>query len=1261
MVCKGGDMYAFWNGESWDQKIDNLIVTVDKATYARVQELQAAHPGKIVTGSYLNSHDSGMMMKLDKFTSLLPGSNVVFNKRIIFANEKMKLEDYATNQLNYTPEVGSTESFDELMNKLYEEEELNKILWFIGALLTNNMHLIQKFLFLYGGKGTGKGTAIKIIKMLFSGYWEPIDLAHLTGNSEFATGQVKEVPLLIDDDSDLSRIQKDTNLLKLTAHEPIPVNAKYKTTYDVIFNGLLITASNQRFKVRNIDSGITRRAVVASPTHETHDGATYQRLMGRLKYEIPHIAAKAMLLFEERGPYYYDNYVDMEMVEATDHIFAFVRDHAMLLEKDITLKQVSELYRVYLEDIGFDTNGYKRVIKSEMMRYYREFHAQKWVDGQSMKNLYVGFKKELVFPEVNVMASPVLEVSEYGLKTQPSIFDRIAADYPAQYATQQGTPKTPWDSTTTTLKDINTKELHYVRLPLNHIVIDFDMKGVDGEKDLSKNLLESTKFPPTYTEISKSGKGVHLHYIYEGDAANLEAIYEDDIEIKVFTGKQSLRRRLTQCNDLEMAHISSGLPEKERNGITMYPEVKMITWNEKKMRTAVKGNLEKKYHANTKPSVDYIKAIFEQAESVGAKYDLRDMRNAILTLAASSTNQAKYCIGVVNKINYCTIDDVVDIPMLQSNTTIVPDEDITFYDIEVYPNLFVVAWKRKGAQHKTIWYNPTPDQIEELVKKPLVGFNNRRYDNHILYARLLGEDNLSLYRQSQRIINDKDSQSGMYSGAYELSYADIYEYASKKQSLKKWEIELGIKHDEMELPWDQPVPEHLWPRVGEYCGNDVDATESVFDATEEDFTARLILTKLSGLSVNATTTQHAAKFLFGDDRRPQDKFIYADLSETFPGYSYSYGKSEYRGEDPGEGGYVHSEPGVYTDVALLDATSMHPKSLIAMNYFGPYTPRYKDLVDARVAIKHGDYDTARGAFDGALAPFLEDEEKAEALAYALKIIINIVYGMTSAKFDNKFKHTKNVDNIVAKRGALFMINLKHEVQSRGFTVAHIKTDSIKIPNATKEIIDFVFDYGKQYGYDFEHEATYSKMALVNKAVYIANYGWAEKAYKVGTWDATGSQFAEPYVFKRLFSREEVVEDDYAITNQVRSAIYMEDKFIGKIARVYASVSGREMFSVAPHPKAGQPIMKMDKASGTVKDTGEVYPDIKKGHVSGTKGRLWKLMSEYTTKDDIDMSYYDGLVKDAVDAISNVGDINAIIDPLPDADPRIAAESITLPF
>ena len=69
----------------------------------------------------------------------------------------------------------------------------------------------------------------------------------------------------------------------------------------------------------------------------------------------------------------------------------------------------------------------------------------------------------------------------------------------------------------------------------------------------------------------------------------------------------------------------------------------------------------------------------------------------------------------------------------------------------------------------------------------------------------------------------------------------------------------------------------------------------------------------------------------------------------------------------------------------------------------------------------------------------------------------------TARFDDR-----NRDNIVAKRGALFMINLKHEVESRGFMVAHIKTDSIKVPDATEEIIKFICEYGRQYGYNFVH-------------------------------------------------------------------------------------------------------------------------------------------------------------------------------------------------
>ena len=46
--------------------------------------------------------------------------------------------------------------------------------------------------------------------------------------------------------------------------------------------------------------------------------------------------------------------------------------------------------------------------------------------------------------------------------------------------------------------------------------------------------------------------------------------------------------------------------------------------------------------------------------------------------------------------------------------------------------------------------NPTPAQIEDLIKYRLVGFNCRRYDNHILYARLMGYTNEQLYNLSQK-------------------------------------------------------------------------------------------------------------------------------------------------------------------------------------------------------------------------------------------------------------------------------------------------------------------------------------------------------------------------------------------------------------------------------------------------------------------------------------------------------------------------------
>ena len=430
---------------------------------------------------------------------------------------------------------------------------------------------------------------------------------------------------------------------------------------------------------------------------------------------------------------------------------------------------------------------------------------------------------------------------------------------------------------------------------------------------------------------------------------------------------------------------------------------------------------------------------------------------------------------------------------------------------------------------------------------------------------------------------------------------------------------------ELDLPLDQPVDESDWVRVVEYCVNDVVATEAVLEDRWEDFVARQILAELSGLTVNDTTQRHTAQIIFGKEKNPQQYFVYTNLAEEFDGYSFDSGVSSYRGECPGEGGYVYSEPGCYSDVALLDVASMHPTSIEILNLFGPFTPNFSDLKNARMAIKRGDFASAREMLDGRLAPYLENEEGAEKLAYALKIVINIVYGLTSAKFPNPFMDPRNKDNIVAKRGALFMIDLKHALQDRGQPVIHIKTDSVKLPGVIQEIVDFVFEFGKKYGYDFEHEITYDKLCLVNDAVYIALKTYQEAGGCRRVWTAVGSQFQHPYVFKNLFSGEPLTFDDYCESRSViQGTMYLEKEDEGSEDR--ETLDHRRMRHLG---RTGRfvPVLQGGGTLYRVKDD-KYYA------VTATKGHQWidaeiaKGMSDL----QIDMSYFEKLRDEAIETI-----------------------------
>lgn len=415
---------------------------------------------------------------------------------------------------------------------------------------------------------------------------------------------------------------------------------------------------------------------------------------------------------------------------------------------------------------------------------------------------------------------------------------------------------------------------------------------------------------------------------------------------------------------------------------------------------------------------------------------------------------------------------------------------------------------------------------------------------------------------------------------------------------------------------------------------------------------------------------------------------------TFPGYEYIYDseaktyRNMYRGTDVGKGGYVYAEPGIYTNVALLDIASMHPNSMISLNYFGEYTQNFKNLIDARIAIKHGDFDAVRHMFGGRLAKYLDDESSADMLQKALKLPINSSYGLTAASFETPLRDPRNVNNIVALKGALTMRTLQDEVVKRGFTVAHIKTDSIKIPDATPEIIQFCMEFVKPYGYTFEHEATYEKMCLVNDAVYIAKYASAEKCEetygyipgdnkkKPNKWTATGTQFQVPYVFKTLFSREPIEFEDVCETKSVsKGALYLDknedlpdvseyEKEFEKAENKYK----KGLLSDTTFESTCAELNKLIEEGHSYHFVGKVgqftpikpgcggavlyrYQDGKYNAAAGTDGYRWLESSMVKTlgkENDIDRSYYITLVDKAVEAISQYGDFEWFIsdDPVP---------------
>lgn len=1256
LMIRGGDFYAVWDEKKgcWSTDEQDAIDMIDAALdeYLKTHTIE----GSVIPKRMWDSK-SGMIDAWHKYCQKQMRDNYhPLDEELIFSNTKTSKENYSSRHLDYALEKGDISAYDQLMSTLYSEEERRKLEWAIGSVVNGDSKKIQKFIVMHGEAGTGKSTVLEIIQKLFYGYYATFESKALGNpNSTFALEAFKTNPLVaIEHDGDLSHIEDNTRLNSLVSHEIMTVNEKHKSLYSMRFNSFLFIGSNKHVKITDAKSGLIRRLIDVRPTGNKLPRSQYNKLMKQIDFELGAIAYHCKEVYES-DPGYYDSYVPTQMLSATNDFYNFVLDSYLTFSREdcVSMKSAWEMYKAYCEEASVMYPLSQRVFKEELKNYFNEVVERYTApDGSRVRNVYLGFRTDKFNPVTEEPKEPEEELMV--LDQTVSIFDKECKDYPAQYARDGDVPCFKWKNVTTKLADIDTSKIHFVQVPQNHIVIDFDLKDENGDKSLLLNLKAASRWPKTYAEISKGGNGIHLHYIYEGDVSELEPIYSENIEVKVYAGNSSLRRKLTKCNSYPIAKLNSGLPLKTKEK-KMLNEVTLKS--EKSLRDLIIRNLKKEIHPYTAPSMSFIKKILDDAYSSGLKYDVSDLYNDVLIFAVNSSHQKDACIKMIKDMKFKSEE-----PSANKDSRELP---LAFFDIEIVPNLFLVCWKLEGKDKPVIsMFNPSSTQIEELITNyRLVGFNNRSYDNHMLYAALLGYSVDQLYNLSQHIINDK-TRKWTFGEAYNISYTDIYDFSVQKQSLKKWEIEMKIHHQELGFPWDQPIPEEKWDEVASYCANDVTATEALFNYLSGPWESRQILAKLAQRTVNDTTNSLTAKIVFGDEKHPQRYFNYPDLKQEFPDYRFEMGKSYYKDEEIGEGGYVYSEPGIYYDVVTYDIAGMHPATMRELRLFGKFTDNFGELVDTRLAAKHKDRPAMMKAFNGKLAEYANSsDEELKRLADALKIAINSVYGQTAAKYDNPFRDKRNVDNVVAKRGALFMATLKERVQEMGYTVAHIKTDSIKVPNTDEKVGKFITEFGKQYGYTFEIEDEYRKICLVNKAVYIAQH-------KDGSWTATGAQFAVPYVFKTLFSKEPLEFDDYCETKSSQTALYLDmneglpdvtdfEKELKKItASKYIEKNGKDEDRIAyleseiakGHNykfvgKVGQfcPV-KEGKGGGNLVAISK--DGTKYNSVSGSKGFKWmesETLRELKDPDLIDYSYFEKLCNEAIETISEYGDFEKFVN------------------
>ena len=560
----------------------------------------------------------------------------------------------------------------------------------------------------------------------------------------------------------------------------------------------------------------------------------------------------------------------------------------------------------------------------------------------------------------------------------------------------------------------------------------------------------------------------------------------------------------------------------------------------------------------------------------------------------------------------------------------VPDDDLIFFDTEVYKNLFILVTKRHGDKDCKVYVNPLLKVLEEILHpfcKYWIGYNCNEYDNVILYSLKKFLKSNQIYSvimpQLKKVSDDIIKNSSARNYGKIKTYLDFYKLCPKDKSLSKLKYELGYPCMETPYSFDVDIQPEQIDECVNYCVNDVLGLEYAFFQPQyyQKYLAHKNLCKMVNIQVSNSTNTTTGVLIFGHTsnlwRKNQLKL--PNLTEyinNIPGYENA--KFEVQESETGangvfingdnktvinRGGENKTVAGKHTNVVSLDVDSMYVTTFVNIRYFGDFTERIKQLRDVRLALKRKDLPEVHRLYKE-FGEFITNEHIDFKLASdMLKLCLNSLYGLSSASFDNFMKLPENETNLIANLGNIMMNELYRIcTEEKNWKVVHIKTDGIKIANCTDEMIKFCIDFARSWGYNFSIDEKYKEFLIIDKSNYI---GLTEDEKISSRGELFNNNWLKAYV-NNAFDRETA-----SIILQVKKGVIINhtrnNTKVGKCIKVYPCINGDEYYKIMPE-----------------KDVFECVADTKKpGRNKDRDVFKFNVYTEFN-QNDFDKSYFDTL-------------------------------------